>query len=74
MPFSEFNASLAIDDGKHPGFVLISALTLGSASTGLYPATEAMTLEIANYTLTLPAGSFHQLWNVRTLSTFKKVR
>jgi len=63
VPFSSFNPSLAIDDGKHPGFVLTSTFTLGSASTGLNPATEAMTLEIASYTLTLPAGSFHKLWN-----------
>ncbi len=62
VSFESFHPSLAIDDGKHPGFVLTSTFTLGSASAGLNPATEAMTLQIANYTLTLPAGSFHQLW------------
>jgi hypothetical protein len=61
IPFSTFNPSLAIDDGRHPGFVLTSTFTLGSGSSGLNPATEAMTLEIANYTLTLAAGSFHKL-------------
>ncbi len=61
-PLSDFNAPLAIDDGRHPGFVVTSTFTPGSASTGLNPATEAMTLEMANYTLTLPPGSFHQLW------------
>ncbi len=60
--FASFHPALAIDDGKHPGFVLTSTFTLGSASTGLNAATETMTLQIANYTLTLPAGSFHQLW------------
>lgn len=61
-PFASFRPALAIDDGKHPGFVLTSTFTLGSATTGLYPATEPMTLQIDNYMLTLPAGSFHQLW------------
>ncbi len=63
FPFESFHPSLAIDDGRHPGFILTSTFTLGSAGTGLNPATEAMTLQIANYMLTLPAGSFHQLWN-----------
>ncbi len=63
VPFSSFSAYLAIDTGRHPGFVLTSLFTLGSASAGLNPATEPMTLQIANYTLTLPAGSFHRLWN-----------
>ncbi len=62
VPFASFHPSLAIDNGKHPGFVLTSIFTLGSGTSGLNPATEAMTLQIANYTLALPAGSFHQLW------------
>ncbi|MBV8864049.1 MAG: hypothetical protein JO210_01465 [Acidobacteriaceae bacterium] len=63
VPFSNFKAYLAIATGRHPGFVLASVFTLGSASTGLNPANETMTLQIANYTLSLPAGSFHPLWN-----------
>jgi hypothetical protein len=64
VPFSSFNADLAIDKGRNPGFLMGSTtFTLGSASTGLQPASEAMTLQIANYTLTLPAGSLHKLWN-----------
>ncbi len=62
VPFASFHPSLSIDDGWHPGFVLTSSFTLGSSSTGLSPATETLTLQIANYTLTLPAGSFHRLW------------
>jgi hypothetical protein len=46
-----------------PAFVLTSIFKLGSATSGLNPANEAMTLHIANYTLTLAAGSFHKLWN-----------
>jgi hypothetical protein len=63
VPFSTFNAQLAIDTGRHPGFALNATFTLGTGSEGLQPANDAMTLQIANYTLTLPAGSFDQLWN-----------
>ncbi len=63
VPFESFHPALVISTGKKPGFILTSTFTLGSTSAGLNPATEALTLKIANYTLTLPPGSFHQLWN-----------
>ena len=63
VPFSRFQADLVISTGKLPGFALTAFFTLGSNSSGLSPATEAMTLQIASYTLTLPAGSFQPLWN-----------
>lgn len=62
VPFASFHAALTIATARKPGFLLTSTFTLGSASTGLNPATEAMTLQIASYTLTLPPGLFHQLW------------
>lgn len=62
VPFSNFSAYLAIDAGKHPGFALTASFKLGTASDGIDPLTEAMTLQIANYTVTIPAGSFYQLW------------
>ena len=63
VPFSSFDAYLAIATSRHPGFVLTSVFTLGSTSTSPQLANQAMTLQIANYTLSLPAGSFHRLWN-----------
>ena len=63
VPFSSFSAFLVIDNGPHPGFVINSTFTLGSGTTGLQPASEVTTLQIANYTLTLPAGSFHPLFS-----------
>jgi hypothetical protein len=63
VPFSAFSPYLAIDAGKHPGFLMTSTFTLSSGSSGLQPANEAMTLQIANYTLNLPAGSFQPLWS-----------
>ena len=63
VPFSDFDAFLAIQTGQHSGFALSAWFTLGSASDGIRPLTEAVTLQIANYTVTIPAGSFHKLWN-----------
>jgi YVTN family beta-propeller protein len=63
VPFSSFKSGLVIDTGTHPGFLVTSTFTLGSSSSGLQAANEAMTLQIANYTLNLPSGSFQPLWN-----------
>ena len=63
VPFCDFDAFLAIQTGQHSGFALGAWFTLGSASDGIHPLTEAVTLQIANYTVTIPAGSFHKLWN-----------
>jgi hypothetical protein len=62
-PFSYFNANLAILTGKPSGFGLMAWLTLASGSNGIHPLTEAVTLQIANYSVTIPVGSFQQLWN-----------
>jgi hypothetical protein len=60
VPFASFNAKLAIATGKPSGFVLNASFTLGSTSDGIKPLTEAVTLQIASYTVTIPAGSFRQ--------------
>jgi hypothetical protein len=63
VPFSSFNADLALFTRFPSGFVLISWFTLGTDSPGLQPLSEALTLQIASYTVTLPAGSLHRLWD-----------
>ncbi len=35
--------------------------TPGPSSTGIHPASEAVTLQIGSYTVTIPAGSFHKV-------------
>ncbi len=62
VQFSSFRAKLAILTGNPSGFALTAWFTLGTGSDGIHPLTEAVTLQIANYTVTIPAGSFHQLW------------
>lgn len=39
---------------------LLSNFTLGQGSDGINPATEPVTLRIANFTTTIPAGSFRK--------------
>jgi hypothetical protein len=62
-PFSYFSTKAAILTGKPSGFGVTAWFSLGSTSNGIHPLTEAVTLQIANYSVTIPAGSFHQLWN-----------
>jgi hypothetical protein len=63
IPFASFKALLAIQTSQPSGFGLKSSFTLGSTSNGIDPLTEPVTLQIAKYSVEIPAGSFHQLWN-----------
>jgi hypothetical protein len=63
VPFSNFTALLAIQTGQRSSFELTARFTLGAASNGIAPLTQTVTLQIANYTVDIPPGSFHQLWN-----------
>jgi hypothetical protein len=63
VPFSNFTASLAIQTGHDPSFGLTARFTLGAGSDGIAPLTQPVTLQIANYSVEIPAGSFHPLWN-----------
>ncbi len=67
-PFSNFSARLSVSAGQKvggiiiepPNFLLIGRFTLGDSSKGINPLTEAVTLTIGSYGVTLPAGSFQQ--------------
>jgi hypothetical protein len=63
VPFSNFTALLAIQTGHNPSFGLTARFTLGTGNDGIAPLTQPVTLQIANYSVDIPAGSFHQLWN-----------
>jgi hypothetical protein len=63
VPFSDFTALLAIQTGHNPSFGLTARFTLGAGSDGVAPLTQPVTLQLANYTVEIPAGSFHPLWN-----------
>jgi hypothetical protein len=57
VPFLAFNAKLEIDLEHKPNkdrFKLLSSFTLGSASNGINPLTEAVTLKIGTFITTIP--------------------
>ena len=61
VPFLAFNAKLKIDFGGEPNqdsFELKSSFTLSStASNGIHPLTEPVTLQIGTFSITIPPGS-----------------
>ena len=60
-PFASFQADLAISTMQPYGYALVAGFTTSAANTAINPATEVVTLEIANYTVSIPAGSFQTI-------------
>ena len=60
--FATFFAKLEI---SRKGFDLNESFTLASNSNGIDPVTEDVTLQIATFSVTIPAGSFKQKPNGR---------
>ena len=61
IPFAAFGAKLAIQFGpppNHDRFQLRSVFVLGSASHGINPVAETVTLHIGAFAVTIPPGSF----------------
>jgi hypothetical protein len=57
IPFSAFTAQLTVSSFQ-PKFTLNSSFTLGSTSNGIFAASEAVTLKIGIFAVTIPPGSF----------------
>jgi hypothetical protein len=55
--FSAFTAQLTVYP-NHRRFSIQSDFTLGASSKGINPLTEPVTLQIGEFTITIPAGSF----------------
>ena len=61
VPFAAFSAQLLIQFGNAPNtdlFELSSNFTLGSASNGINPPAEPVTLQVGTFTTTIPSLSF----------------
>jgi YVTN family beta-propeller protein len=62
VPFLAFNARLEIDidhDQKKDAFAVETSFTLSStASNGIHPPAEPVTLQIGTFSITIPPGSF----------------
>jgi hypothetical protein len=59
--FSSFTARLDIDGERHSRFTLDSMFSLASGASGFDPATDVVKLQIASFSASIPAGSFHQI-------------
>ena len=59
-PFSAFNVKLQIGGTPPRSFEINSNFTLGAGSNGINPVTEAVALQVGNYSVTIPKGSFTQ--------------
>jgi hypothetical protein len=57
VPFSAFSAQLTVYPIQAE-FSIKSNFTLGTASNGINPPTEPVTLQIGSFTITIPPGSF----------------
>jgi hypothetical protein len=57
IPFSAFTAELTVSSFR-PKFTLASNFTLGGTLDSIFPATEAVTLKIGTFAVTIPPGSF----------------
>jgi uncharacterized repeat protein (TIGR03803 family) len=58
IPFASFQPDLAVSTAQPYAYALVAGFTTSAANTAIDPATEVVTLAIANYTVTIPAGSF----------------
>jgi hypothetical protein len=58
--FSTFGVNLLGIDQRLKTFFLLSNFTLGQDSSGIDPVKDTVTLTIANFTTTIPAGSFRK--------------
>jgi hypothetical protein len=61
VPFHAFSAKLQIAFGSAPNqdsFDLKSSFTLSSTAPAINPPTQAVTLQVGTFTVTIPAGSF----------------
>lgn len=63
VPFASFYPLLAIHTDREASFVLDGYFFLGSASAGVDPTKELVTVGIGMYSATIPAGSFKQMNN-----------
>ncbi|MGB6686233.1 MAG: choice-of-anchor tandem repeat GloVer-containing protein [Terracidiphilus sp.] len=61
-PFASFQAGLAITTKQPYSYALVAGFTTSAANTAINPATEPVTVGIANYTLTISAGAFQPIW------------
>jgi hypothetical protein len=58
VPFSAFTAKVEISGTPPTGFQVNSSFTLGNTSNGINPLSEAVTLQLGGFSITIPKNSF----------------
>jgi hypothetical protein len=58
VPFASATPKLNVTAGPPSAFSLNEAIVLGAASDGINPVTEDTKLQVGNYAVTIPSGSF----------------
>jgi hypothetical protein len=61
VPFTSFQAGVIIFTAKPYGYGLTAEFTLDATSNPINPATDAVTLQVASYSVTIPGGSLKHL-------------
>src|SRR5438876_305327 len=60
VPFASFSTKLESTPSPRPGFQTYANFTLGAGGS-INPLTQPVTLQVGNYSVTVPPGSFKQL-------------
>ena len=58
--FDKFKTDVNIDVDRKTSFRVDGFFTLGAGSDGIYPLSEPVALQVGSYSVTLPAGLFHE--------------
>jgi GH25 family lysozyme M1 (1,4-beta-N-acetylmuramidase) len=62
VPFGSFTSAIEIDG---PGFVIQGSFSLGNANHEIDPTAEDVTIQVENFSITIPASSFEKIRNGR---------
>jgi hypothetical protein len=65
VPFSALTANVDISSRQSGRFELHGRFTLGAGSNGINPVNEAVILQLGNFNVQIPSGSFRLTRDMR---------
>ena len=63
VPFKNFEVRAEIDEDRTTSFAIAGFFTPGAASNGINPVADTVELQVASYSVSIPAGSFQEEGN-----------